>query len=59
MPALAQRGSRVYVCDKKFDTYDSPEIQAKEQDAFLKLVKEFANSAPAMSNLLSEPSSRR
>jgi predicted dehydrogenase len=41
MPALAQRGSRVYVCDKKFDTYDSPEIQAKEQDAFLKLVKEF------------------
>ena len=39
MPALAQRGSQVYVCDKKFDSYDMPEIQAKEQDAFLKLVR--------------------
>jgi hypothetical protein len=38
-PALAQRGSQVYVCDKKFDSYNSPEIQAKEQDAFLKLVQ--------------------
>ena len=41
MPALAQRGSRVYVCDPNFDTYDSPEIQAKGPSAFLKLVKEF------------------
>jgi predicted dehydrogenase len=40
MPALAQRGSQVYVCDKKFDSYNSPEIQAKGQDAFLKLLKE-------------------
>ena len=40
MPALAQRGSQVYVCDKKFDSSNSSEIRAKEQDAFLKLVKE-------------------
>jgi aldose 1-epimerase len=40
MPALAQRGSQVYVCDKKFDSYNSPEIQARGQDAFLKLLKE-------------------
>src|ERR1700730_14323814 len=40
MPALGQRGSQVYVCDKKFDSYNSPEIQAKEQVAFLNLVKE-------------------
>jgi len=40
LPALAQRGSQVYVCDKKFDSYSRLEIQAKEQDAFLRLVKE-------------------
>jgi hypothetical protein len=50
MPALAQRGSRVYVCDKKFDTYDNPEIQAKEQDAFLKLVKEFGTQGQVKSS---------
>src|SRR6476646_10076103 len=39
MPALAQRGSQVYVCDKKFESHNSAESQAKERDAFTKLVK--------------------
>lgn len=44
MPALIQRGSQAYVCDKKFDSCNSPEIQAKEQDDFLNLVKEVGAS---------------
>jgi predicted dehydrogenase len=39
MPALAQRGSQVYVCDKKFDSHNSPESREKERDVFSKLVK--------------------
>jgi hypothetical protein len=40
MPALAQRGSQVYVCDKKFDSHNNAESQARERDAFTKLIKE-------------------
>src|SRR6516225_11528088 len=39
MPALAQRGSQVYVCDKKFDSNNSAEGQARERDDFTKLIK--------------------
>src|SRR5262249_13900703 len=39
MPALAQRGSQVYVCDKKFDSHNSAESQARERDDFTKLIK--------------------
>ena len=40
MPALAQRGSQVYVCDKKFEFTLQCRDRAKEQDAFTKLIKE-------------------
>jgi aldose 1-epimerase len=41
MPALVQRGSNVYAYDKKFEPVPEAdtELQAKETDAFLELVK--------------------
>ena len=42
MPAVVQRGSKVYVCDKRFEpSHDvKSENQAREKQAFLELVRE-------------------